>query len=198
MSTQVTPAGFEALVDKIKALLLQPRAEWDRIAAESTDIGKLYLGYLLPITVIVALFVFAGSMLLGGFYFVGPISYVVTLVIGALLSSVALALITNILAPSFGSTPDIGQAHKLAVYSATPAVLAQAFSVHYALSVFALIGLYSFALFYIGLPRLMKTPEDKRIIYFGAIAGIALVVGMVFSGLMQAQMGWGSWLYRYR
>lgn len=197
MSMQVTPAGFEALLDKVKALLLQPRAEWDRIAAEPADLRKLYLTYLLPITVVVAAFVFVGSMLLSGFYFVGPISYVATLIIGAPLFAFALAYITNLLAPSFGSTPDIGQAHKLAVYSATPAVLAQAFAVHYALSVFALIGLYSFALYWIGLPRLMKTPEDKRATYFAAVAGISLVVGMIFSALMQSQMGWGAYLYRY-
>jgi len=196
MSMQPTPTSVNALVEKIKALLLQPRAEWDRIAVEPADLRKLYLGYLLPIALAVALFVFVGVMLLSGFYFIGPIMYVITLVVTALVAPFVLALITNALAPSFGSTPDIGQAHKLAVYASTPAVLAQAFAVHYALSVFALIGLYSFALFYIGLPRLMKTPDDKRIVYFAAIAGIALIAAMIYSALMQMQMGWGARFYR--
>ena len=37
-----------SIVDRVKNILLQPKAEWDRIAGEPADVSKLYIAYALP------------------------------------------------------------------------------------------------------------------------------------------------------
>ena len=37
------------MVERVKNILLTPQAEWDRIAAEPSDLNKLYVGYALPL-----------------------------------------------------------------------------------------------------------------------------------------------------
>jgi hypothetical protein len=57
------------------------------------------------------------------------------------------------------------------------------------LGVLALIGaLYALYLLYLGLPRLMKSPPDKTLGYFGAVIVCAIVIGLIGSTLV-AQFG---------
>jgi hypothetical protein len=103
-----------------------------------------------------------------------------------------LAFITNALAPNFGSQQNMGQAHKLAAYGSTAGFLAGVFTILPALSILGLVGLYSLYLLYVGLPKLMKTPDDKRVGYFVTIILVAivcwLVIGLVL-GSVRAAMG---------
>jgi hypothetical protein len=100
-----------------------------------------------------------------------------------------LAFVTNALAPTFGSQQDMGQAHKLAVYGSTAAFLAGVFTILPMLAILSIVGLYSLALLYIGLPRLMKTPEDKRLGYFITIIVVCIVVGIVLNVVMGSVRG---------
>ncbi len=100
-----------------------------------------------------------------------------------------LALITNALAPTFGSTQDQGQAHKLAVYGSTASFLASVFAIFPPIAMLSILGLYSLALIFIGLPRLMKTPEDKRVGYLATIIVVAIVVGIVMGAVVGAARG---------
>ena len=46
---------------------------------------------------------------------------------------------------------------------------------------------------YLGMPKLMKTPEDKRLPYVGAVLLASLIVAVVLGALMQvAGGGWGG------
>jgi hypothetical protein len=100
-----------------------------------------------------------------------------------------IAMIANALAPSFGSAPDQGQAHKLMAYSFTAALVSGVFAILPALSILGLLGLYSFVLLFIGLPRLMKTPEDKRVGYLATLILVGLVVFIVIGALLGAVRG---------
>ena len=55
----------------------------------------------------------------------------------------------------------------MAAYSFTAAWLAGIFNIVPQLAILGLVGLYSFYLLYLGLPRLMKSPEDQSIGYIG-------------------------------
>jgi len=72
MTTTPTSAGSSGLVDRAKNILLQPKAEWDRIAAEPADTNKMYMGYLLPLLVIGAVCAFIGMSLIGISFLVIP------------------------------------------------------------------------------------------------------------------------------
>lgn len=186
-------ASAPGLVDRIRNILLTPGAEWDRISGEPRDVSKLYMGYVLPLAALSAFCAFVGMTLFG---IMGIRVGIVPGLVGAILQVVmalvgvfVLAFVTNALAPTFGSQQNIGQAHKLAAYSSTAGFLAGVFTLFPPLAILALLGLYSLVLLYIGLPRLMKTPEDKRIGYFITIIIVCIVVGVVLNVLMMTVRG---------
>ena len=192
MTVDPTTTGAPGVVARARSILLTPTSEWDRIAGETADVNKLYVGYVLPLAVIAALAAFIGMSVFGisGFGFsyrvpivTGAVSAVLQVVMG-LVGVFVLALITNALAPSFGSQQNLGQAHKLAAYGSTAGFLAGVFSVFPPLAILGILGLYSLVLIYLGLPRLMKTPQDKRIGYFVAIIVVAIVVGVVMGAIL--------------
>ena len=76
-----------------------------------------------------------------------------------------LALIIDLLAPVFGGQKDFDNALKLAVYSYTPAWLAGIFLVLPGLRFLILLGLYGAYVLLLGLPRLMKSPEQSSYVY---------------------------------
>ncbi|MGH6949286.1 MAG: Yip1 family protein, partial [Vitreimonas sp.] len=186
-------AAAPGLVDRIRNILLSPQTEWDRISGEPADVSKLYMGYVLPLAALSALCGFIGISIFGimgiriGIVpgLVGAVVQVIMALVGVFL----LAFVTNALAPTFNSQQNIGQAHKLAAYSSTAGFLAGVFTLIPALSILALVGLYSLVLLYIGLPRMMKTPEDKRIPYFITIIVVCIVVGVVLNVLMMSVRG---------
>jgi hypothetical protein len=192
MTVDPTNAGGAGLVDRAKNVLLTPQAEFDRIAAEPADVNKIYMGYVLPLVALAAICSFIGLSLIGASAF--GVSYRVGMVpglVGAVLQVIAglagvfvLAFITNALAPNFGSQQDMGKAHQLAAYGSTAGFLAGVFAIFPPLAILGILGLYSLFLIYVGLPRLMKTPEDKRIGYFITIIVVAIVVWIVIGAVV--------------
>ena len=58
-----------------------------------------------------------------------------------------------------------------------------------------MLGLYSYGLLYIGLPRLMKPPADRRLGYFAAIVMVSVLIALLAAGFVQSIVGWGAPLY---
>ena len=79
---------------------------------------------------------------------------------------------------------------KVAAFSSTAAWLAGIFGIIPALSFLGILALYSFFLFWVGLPKLMRAPGDKAIGYVATtvVAAIILfyVIGAVAAQLMPA------------
>lgn len=202
MTIDPTNAGSAGLVDRAKNIILTPGAEFERIDNEAADVNKIYMGYVLPLAVLAALCGFIGASVFG--YSAFGVSYRVPMVPG-LVSAVLqvvlgmagvfiLAYITNALAPNFGSQQNLGKAHQLAAYSSTASFLASVFTIFPPLAILGILGLYSLALLYIGLPRLMKTPDDKRIGYIVTIIIVAIVVNLIIGwliGSIRLSMGGG-------
>jgi hypothetical protein len=196
MTIEPQPGAASGLVDRVKNILLQPQAEWERIAAEPADIGGLYTRYALPLAALAAICAAIGGVVFGYGGFMGVSFHLdpVTALVGAVVQVVSalvgvflLAIIVNALAPNFGSTPDIGQAHKLSVYAATASFVAGCLAIIPALAPLGILGLYSLFLLYVGLPRLMKTPEDKRVGYFITVIIVAIVLGLLV-GIVTTQV----------
>ena len=185
------PGVPPGLVDRVKNLLMSPNSEWAKIDNESTSIQGLFTGYVMILAAIPAI-----AMAIGLFLFV-PRGVVVagigvsfgittTSIIAAALISYVLSLVSvyvmgliiDGLAPSFGSTKDPVKAMKVAAYYPTAAWVAGALMILPALGVIALLvgGIYSLYLLYLGLPILMKTPQDKQVGYFVVTLVIAIIV----------------------
>lgn len=185
MTIDPTGAAASGLFDRIKNILLTPQAEWDKIAGEPADVNKIYMGYVLPLAVFAAVCGFIGMAFIGVFgWRVGIVPGLIGAIVQAamgIVSVLIMAFIANALAPTFGSRQDMGQAHKLAAYGSTAFFVAGVFSIFPPLAILALVGLYSFALIYIGMPRVMGTPQDKRAGYLIALIVIAIVIGIVLN-----------------
>ena len=78
---------------------------------------------------------------------------------------------------SFGGTKDPLKAFKVAAYFPTASWIAGILMLFPALAPIALLaGLYSLYLLYVGLPILMKVPEDKLVVYFIVVLVLAIIV----------------------
>jgi len=136
---------------------------------------------------------FIGMSLLGFGLFHVPLLYGVSSMLARYVLTLAmvyvLALIVDALAPSFGGTRDRLRALKLVVYGSTAAMVGGVFSLLPALWILGLLAaLYSIYLFYLGLPTLMKCPQDKAAAYTAVVAVIGIVGGMVVGALAAASL----------
>jgi Yip1 domain len=175
------------LVERVKRILLSPQTEWEVLAAEQTTAADLYKKYIMPLAAIgpVAQFIgysVFGVSIFGTTYRVPIVSGLTSAAVTYLLTLVGtyiLALIIDALAPTFSGRRNQIQALKVAAYSSTAAWVAGVFALIPGLRVLTILGLYSVYLLYLGLPKLMKTPRDRALIYTGAVIIAAIVLFMV-------------------
>ena len=159
------------LVERAKRMLLTPKTEWEVVDAEPTTPAELYTQYIIPLAAI------------------GPIARVIGF---ALIGVFVLAMIIDMLAPTFGGTTNRLQALKVSAYSHTAAWLAAIFAIIPGLSILGILGLYSLYLLYLGLPVLMKAPQDRAGAYTIVVILVAIVlffiIGVVGSRVMMGGM----------
>jgi hypothetical protein len=180
------------LVDRVKGILLTPRKEWPVIEAESATTTSIYSKYVIPLAAIPAVAGFIGTSLIGigimGASIRVPISTGITgAVVRYVLSLVTvyvLALIIDALAPSFGGTKSPIQALKVAAYASTASWVAGIFLVLPGLALLGLLGLYSLYLLFLGLPVLMKAPQDKSLAYTLVVIVGAIVLFVVVGAIV--------------
>jgi len=187
------------LKTRAQNIITTPNTEWPVIAAEQSSTGSLITGYVMPLAAIGAIAGFIGGSLVGTTIpFVG--TYRAPFMVGltsacfvfamAIIGVVILAFIINALAPTFGGQQNSSQAMKVAVYSYTPAWIAGVLQIFPPLSVLGVLaGLYGIYLLYLGLPHLMKAPQDKAVGYTAVVVVCAIVLTIVLGivgGLVMA------------
>lgn len=178
-----------ALVDRVKNILLKPRTEWDAIAADATSTQGLITGYVLPLAAVAAVAAFIGHVFVGisapfvGTVKIGMVAGLVGLVFSLVMAVVmvfVVGFIADALAPSFGGQKNMGQAVKVAAYSYTPVWVVGILAIIPALGILGILaGLYAIYLLYLGLPRLMKAPQEKAMGYTAVVVIAAIVIGIV-------------------
>lgn len=176
------------LIARVKAILMQPSATWDVIDTEPATTSSLYTRYVIPLAAIPPVCTLIGSLAfgVGAFgitYRPNPVSAVAQAIVSyglGLAMIFVMALIIEALAPNFGGVKDRTQALKVAAYAPTASWVAGIFGLIPRLSVIALLGgLYSLYLLYLGLPKLMKTPQDRALPYFAVVIVVAIVISIV-------------------
>lgn len=201
MSVDTAPAKAPPLVERAKNILLKPNAEWDRIATETSSIQEILTGYVLilaaigPVCRLIGAEVFGYGGLFGVVFRPNPIFAVVSAVVGYVVAVAGVyvtALVIDALAPNFAATKDRTQAFKVAAYSSTAAWIAGAFGIFPPLTPLAILGLYSLYLLYLGLPKLMKAPQDKALPYTAVVVVVAIVIAIVAGAIMTPIMMMGA------
>jgi hypothetical protein len=174
------------LIERVKGILLNPDMEWRAIERESGDPNHLFPNYVSILALIPALASFIGSIIGGrvtvftGFFtaiFLYVLTFVLVYVVGILIDA---------LAPTFGAQKNFANALKLSVYSFTPVWLSGIFMLVPGLRFLMLLGLYGVYLLWIGLPPLMKAPQDRALLYAITAGSFALVVYVAFNALQGA------------
>lgn len=192
-----TDASPRSLQDRAIKILTTPKTEWPVIEAEATDVATLYSGYIAILAAIPAVASFIGQTMVG-VPFLGRISMpsaFVGMIVSYCMSLVGVyvaAFIIDKLAPTFKSTPNFIQALKLVAYASTASWVAGVLGLIPALGILAILGsLYAIYLFYLGVPVLMKTPQDQVIIYMIVAAVVVIVVSFVLAIIGGAITGAG-------
>ena len=189
-------ATAPGLVTRVTNILTKPKQEWEVIAGESATIAGLYSGYICILAAIpvVAMFIqisFLGTMLSFGSMSVGITAGLVTAILTYVLSLGGVylsAFIIEKLAPSFQSQGDTVQALKLVAYAYTAAWVAGICNILPIIGIIGLLagGIYSIYLFYLGLPVIMRTPQDKVIVYMIVSAVVIFVIYVVIALIVGA------------
>ena len=191
------PSGSPAsgVIERAKNIILKPAETWPVIAAEPATTQSIYVPYVLLLAAIGPLAGFLGGQLFGITVFgvtyhpplVGALVSAIVTYGMALATTFVLALVIDALAPNFGGQKNPVQALKVAAYSATAGWVGGIFGLIPALSLigilFALYGLY---LLYLGLPILMKAPQDKALVYTVVVVVVAIVLFLVAGAILGA------------
>jgi len=181
------------IIQRAKAIILTPNTEWPVIEGEPGEAGDLFKNYVAILAAIPAVCSFIGmwivvvSVPIVGTVRVGFVSGLVSAVVQYALTFVmvyVMALIIDALAPTFSGQKNQANALKLAVYSMTPAWIAGVFSLIPGLALLGILGLYSVYLLWVGLPLLMKVPNEKATGYVAAVVVCAIVIFFVIGAIV--------------
>ena len=187
---------FSKIIERVKLILTSPNTEWNTIDTEQTSAKELYIGYILILAAITPI---AGFLKMSIFGIKIPFMGRYRLGIGASLTNMVLtyaftlagvyimALIVDMLAPSFGGSKNQIQALKTVTYAYTAAWIAGIAQLIPWLGILILLagGLYSIYLLYLGLPVMMKCPKGKSAGY----TAVSIVVVVIISFAISAVVG---------
>jgi hypothetical protein len=180
------------------AILVDPAAAWIAIAKEPDDAARVLTGYVALLALIPAAFGFIGACVVGAVVpgaglvrapildglFGAVFAYVVSCA-----TVLVLGLLIEVLAPTFDGRKNFDSAFKLAVFSYTPVWLCGVFLLAPGLRFLGLIGFYGAYILWLGLPPLMKAPEQNALPYTAAIVASACVLLLISSAAQRAVFG---------
>jgi hypothetical protein len=166
------------LIERVKGMLLSPKTEWPKVAAEPMTVQGIYTGWVMILAAISALAILIGTRSLS----FAIVNYVILLLMTGIV-----ALVVDVLAPRFGGTKDFVAALKLSAFSYTAAFVAGVFQVLGIVgSMLMLVAMfYAWYTFYLGAPVLKKSTPEKALVFTIAVVVIGFVLGMLFGLLAQ-------------
>ena len=148
------------LVERVRAIMMTPRAEWPVVASESGD--ALAIRYIAILALIPALARLTGGWLIGGY--TPFLSALIGAAVAYALSFVTVfvvALAVDLLAPKFGGQRGYSRALRLTTYSFTPVWLAGIVLLVPGASFLVVLRSLRIYLTWTGLPVLMQSPRGE-------------------------------------
>jgi hypothetical protein len=171
------------LVERLKGILLSPKTEWPKIAAEPMTTQGIYTGWVMILAAIGPLVVLLTTRSIG--MAIGQ--YLMMLAMTAIM-----AFIVDALAPQFGGSKDFVAALKLSAFSYTAAFVGAIFGLLGVLGGFLSLAaaVYAWYTFYLGAPVLRKCAPEKAVTYTIIVVIAGIVIGIVL-GMAMAGAGLG-------
>ncbi len=186
-----------SIVERAKAIIMNPKDEWPKIAAQSESQNDVLFKYALPLIALGPICGLIGSQLFGyggmGYHFRPSLGYSISAALVSFVAGVVslfiVTYIANFLAPKFGGKQDWLSAFRLVAYSMTAGWLAGIFSIVPMLGILAILGLYSIYLFYLGCAKMLGVNEDQAGGYTAVTIIVAIVVNVVLGMLAVSLTG---------
>jgi hypothetical protein len=171
---------FAKLLDRVKNILTNPKAEWPVIAAEPATVQSLFLGYALPLAGAAALAGLIGNAIFGLGVVYGVVGGIVGLAVGLGLVYV-MGIVASALAKSFSGDGDLISGLKLVVYCSTPGwVLGLSAIVPMLAAIAGIVALiWSIFLLYTGAGPVMNVPAERSGGYTAVLVILWIVVYIV-------------------
>ena len=180
------------LYQRTSNILLNPFETWKEIKTERKSKNELVSQFLLPISITVGICSLFGTLFfskigdsfsIGYVIFNGIISFLVLF-----LEVYFSALLISEIATSFSPETDSDSAFSLVIYAQTPLYVSLAVVKLFPQLLFLIVlSIYTIYLFWIGSLKLLKVPEDKRIIFLMlsmlVIIIIFLLLSLIFDSL---------------
>lgn len=192
---------FNKLVERVKAILTAPKAEWPVIAEEQATVKSLYLGYIMLLAAVPPVFGFIEYSLIGRSFLgvhvrIGIGAGIGSMIVGwilALIGVYVVAWIIKALAHTFGGQPDQVQALKAIAYAYTASWVAGIGNVIPWIGWLIIIagGIYSIYLLYLGLPHTMKCPPEKAAGYTAVTIVCSIIVYIIIGAITAGITGVG-------
>ena len=199
-----TPSAAAGLIERAKAIILNPSETWPVIATEQTTPGDLITRYALPLAAIGPIATFIGGQIFGISLFLvtvhpslmSGLTMALTSFVTSLVAVVIVALAADFFAPKFGGEANRTNAFKLVVYAMTPGWVAGILGIIPALAMLSILaGLYGIFLLYQGSTPLMKVPRDKAPVFTAAVVVSAIVLSFIAAAVTSSvtrAMGMGA------
>lgn len=191
------PGAPVSLVERAKNILLTPKTEWVRIAAEPSSIKQIYTSYVMILAAIPPIAGLIGAMLfvprIGGVSYGAPMGYLIAMLVLSYLVTLGvvyvMALIIEALSPNFGGVKDRLQAFKISAYSSTAVWVVGILGIFPPLALLVWLAyIYVAFLIYMGLGPVLRVPEDKSIVFTIVIViayvALIIVIGAIISALL--------------
>jgi hypothetical protein len=179
-------------------LLVRPRAEWERIAGETTTVDTLLRRYILPLAALAPIATFIGMRTFDRAWdpvhgYLVPTEDIFAAAAATYFASIAsifaLAGIFVLIAPMFRCPRDFPAALKVATYGAIPVLLAGATLV---LPVMAIVGVvalcHTLFLMWLGADRVLHVPDGARAEFIG-ISIVLLAFASALAGALASGIG---------
>jgi len=188
------------LTERVKLIITSPKTEWNTIENEQTSAKELYVGYILILAAITPIAGFLKMSIFGikipfvGTYRMGigqSLGNMILNYIFILVGVYVMALIVDMLAPTFGGNKNQLQALKTVAYAYTAAWVAGILQLIPWIGIpLLLVGsLYSIYLLYLGLPVTMKCPPEKSMGYTAVSILVAIIISFAISAVVGSITG---------
>jgi len=175
------------LIARVQGILLRPAAEWDVIDGESATVPGLFTGYACILAAIGPVALVIQHLLFLHWTVVPIIGVAILSYVASLVAVFVIGFIIDALAPSFDGQKNQVQAMKASVYAYTASWVAGILNILPVLGILAgLAGLYGLYLLWLGLPKMMKVPQEKAAGYFVVTLVAAIVVYFVVAAVIGA------------
>ncbi len=184
----------QTLIARLKGFVENAAETWQQIKAEAATERDIVEKYLAAMIVVPLLCTFIGVSLLGGGSIGGGLKLFVFGLVAQSLGILIGVLLTQFLSNQFGGSNNRVDALKWVTFASLPGAAARLLDIVQFLPIIGylvtlvqlLAALFGIYVAWVGIPIALGVPTEKRIMFFAALIGCAIVAALILTPLLGA------------